>query len=47
MECLKQLSPKARKRSGPQDIENVNEIGSSNHSSIHAEFHSKRPRVVN
>lgn len=48
MECLKQLSPKARKRSGPQEnVENVNEMGSSNHSSMHAEFHSKRPRIVN
>lgn len=45
MECLKQLSPKARKRSGPQDTEN--EIGSSRHSSTLAESHSKRPRVVN
>ncbi|XP_016916709.1 kinesin-like protein KIF23 isoform X1 [Apis cerana] len=47
MECLKQLSPKARKRSGPQDIENINEIGSPNHSSTLKESHSKRPRVVN
>ncbi|PBC29287.1 Kinesin protein KIF23 [Apis cerana cerana] len=45
MECLKQLSPKARKRSGPQDIENINEIGSPNHSSTLKESHSKRPRV--
>ncbi|XP_076626871.1 kinesin-like protein KIF23 isoform X1 [Colletes latitarsis] len=47
MECLKQLSPKARKRSGPLDINNINEIGTPCHSSTFAEAHSKRPRVVN
>ena len=47
MECLKQLSPKARKRSGPGDIDNINEIGTPNHSSTLVEIHSKRPRVVN
>lgn len=47
MECLKQLSPKARKRSGPTDIDNVNEIGSPSHSSTLIEIYSKRPRVVN
>lgn len=47
MECLKQLSPKARKRSGLPDIENINEMGSSNHLPTLAETHSKRPRVIN
>ena len=47
MECLKQLSPKARKRSGPTDVDNINEIGTPNHSSTLIETHSKRPRVVN
>ncbi|XP_054008311.1 kinesin-like protein KIF23 [Hylaeus anthracinus] len=47
MECLKQLSPKARKRSGPQDTNNINEIGTPNHSCTLVEAHSKRPRVVN
>lgn len=47
MECLKQLSPKARKRSGPADADNINEIGTPNHSSTLIETHSKRPRVVN
>ncbi|XP_076161535.1 kinesin-like protein KIF23 [Ptiloglossa arizonensis] len=47
MECLKQLSPKARKRTGPSDIDNINEIGTPNHSSTLVESHSKRPRVVN
>ncbi|XP_015434193.1 PREDICTED: kinesin-like protein KIF23 isoform X2 [Dufourea novaeangliae] len=46
MECLKQLSPKARKRSGPADLD-TNEIGTPNHSSTLVETHSKRPRVVN
>ncbi|XP_031829559.1 kinesin-like protein KIF23 [Nomia melanderi] len=46
MECLKQLSPKARKRSGPADID-IHEIGTPNHSSTLVETHSKRPRVVN
>ncbi|XP_034191468.2 kinesin-like protein KIF23 [Osmia lignaria lignaria] len=47
MECLKQSSPKARKRSGPTDVDNINEIGTPNHSSTLIETHSKRPRVVN
>ncbi|XP_043263298.1 kinesin-like protein KIF23 [Colletes gigas] len=47
MECLKQLSPKARKRSGPLDVNNINEIGTPTHSSTFVEAHSKRPRVVN
>ncbi|XP_076647580.1 kinesin-like protein KIF23 [Halictus rubicundus] len=46
MECLKQLSPKARKRSGPADFD-MNEIGTPNHSSTLVETHSKRPRVIN
>ncbi|XP_078034200.1 kinesin-like protein KIF23 [Augochlora pura] len=46
MECLKQLSPKARKRSGPADLD-INEIGTPNHSSTLVEMHSKRPRVIN
>lgn len=44
MECLKQMSPKARKRSG-LDID-INQIGSPDHSSTLAETHSKRPRVI-
>lgn len=48
MECLKQSSPKARKRSGPSEIDiNINGIGTPNHSSTLIETHSKRPRVVN
>ncbi|XP_076751616.1 kinesin-like protein KIF23 [Xylocopa sonorina] len=47
MECLKQLSPKARKRSGPPDAENINEMGITNHSPTLTETHSKRPRVTN
>ncbi|XP_076292719.1 kinesin-like protein KIF23 [Lasioglossum baleicum] len=46
MECLKQQSPKARKRSGPADLD-INEIGTPNHSSTLLETHSKRPRVIN
>lgn len=45
MECLKQQSPKARKRSGPTagDVESVE---SPNHSSNLVEIHSKKPRVA-
>nr|XP_033336370.1 kinesin-like protein KIF23 [Megalopta genalis] len=45
MECLKQLSPKARKRSGPADLD-INEVGTPNHSSTLVETHCKRPRVI-
>ncbi|XP_047370546.1 kinesin-like protein KIF23 [Vespa velutina] len=42
MECLKQLSPKARKRSGPAEVDA--QISLTNHS---LEAHNKRPRVIN
>lgn len=42
MECLKQLSPKARKRSGPAEVDA--QISLTNHS---LETHNKRPRVIN
>lgn len=42
MECLKQSSPKARKRSGPAEVD-----GQINLTNQSLEVHSKKPRVIN
>lgn len=42
MECLKQSSPKARKRSGLDEVDS--QISLTNHS---LELHNKRPRIIN
>ncbi|XP_066597668.1 kinesin-like protein KIF23 isoform X2 [Prorops nasuta] len=47
MECLKQTSPKARKRSGPSDSGDGENLGSPIHSSTIFDTYIKRPRVVN